>query len=82
MKKNVLITGGAGFIGINSADYFLTKNYGVIIFDNLSRKGSAENLKWLKKKWGKQFTFVNGDVAQDRLHDGVGSPNHRREGER
>ena len=66
MKKHVLITGGAGFIGINTADYFLARNYGVTIFDNLSRKGSAENLKWLKKKWGKQFLFVRGDVVTDK----------------
>lgn len=66
MKKHVLITGGAGFIGINTADYFLARSYGVTIFDNLSRKGSAENLKWLKKKWGKQFLFVRGDVVTDK----------------
>ena len=49
MSKRILITGGAGFIGINTAEYFLSKKYKVILFDNLSRKGSEENLKWLKK---------------------------------
>ena len=66
MQKHVLITGGAGFIGINSADYFLGKKYRVTLFDNLSRKGSDENLKWLKKKWGKGFAFIRGDVVGDR----------------
>ena len=66
MQKRILITGGAGFIGTNSANYFLTKNYSVTIFDNLSRKGSDENLKWLKKTWGKRFSFVRGDVVTNR----------------
>ena len=66
MKKRILITGGAGFIGINTANYLLTKKYQVILFDNLSRKGSEENLKWFKKTWGKQFAFIQGDVVTDR----------------
>lgn len=66
MSKKILITGGAGFIGINSADYFLSKNYEVALFDNVSRKGSVENVKWLKKKWGKKFIFIRGDVVTDR----------------
>ena len=35
MKKIVLITGAAGFIGSHLCDYFLTKNYKVIGIDNL-----------------------------------------------
>lgn len=66
MPKNILITGGAGFIGINSADYFLKKRYNVTILDNLSRRGSLENLKWLSQKWGSKFAFVKADVTQDR----------------
>ena len=66
MSKRILITGGAGFIGINTANYLLSKKYQVTLFDNLSRKGSGENLKWLKKTWGKGFAFVRGDVVTDR----------------
>ncbi len=66
MQKHILITGGAGFIGTNTADYLLSKKYQVTLFDNLSRKGSEENLKWLRKKWGKGFTFIRGDVVTDR----------------
>ncbi len=37
MKKKMLITGGAGFIGCNAAKYFMDRpEYDVIIFDNLS----------------------------------------------
>jgi CDP-paratose 2-epimerase len=44
----VLITGGAGFIGVNAAEHFRAKGADVVIFDNLSRRGSEENLAWLK----------------------------------
>lgn len=40
----LLITGGAGFIGSNMAEYFLKQNWEVIAFDNLSRKGVEKNI--------------------------------------
>jgi CDP-paratose 2-epimerase len=45
---NVLITGCAGFIGCHATKRFLESGATVIGIDNLSRKGSDENLKWLK----------------------------------
>lgn len=66
MSKNVLIIGGAGFIGINSASHFLKKGYSVVIFDNLSREGSRKNIAWLKKEFNnKNLKFVKGDVRWD-----------------
>ncbi|MBI3486287.1 GDP-mannose 4,6-dehydratase [Candidatus Daviesbacteria bacterium] len=47
--NKVLITGGAGFIGSNLALSLLKQNWQVVIFDNLSRKGSKQNLEWVKK---------------------------------
>ena len=44
----VLITGGAGFIGCNIARFYIEKGDEVIVVDNLSRKGAKENLEWLK----------------------------------
>ncbi|MDP3771776.1 MAG: GDP-mannose 4,6-dehydratase [bacterium] len=63
MAKHILITGGAGFIGTNSADYFLGKGYEVTIVDDLSRKGSGENALWLKKKWGGRCKIVEHDIT-------------------
>lgn len=63
--KTWLITGGAGFIGTNSADYFLRKGDGVIVLDNLSRKGTEKNLAWLKEKHGNRLEFVKADVVRD-----------------
>lgn len=66
MKKSILIIGGAGFIGINSASYYLSKGYKVIIFDNFSRKGSKSNIAWFKKEYGsKSLEVVVGDVRYD-----------------
>ena len=56
----VLITGGAGFIGINSAKRLLDKGHEVVIFDDLSRKGAEKNLEWLKRQ--AKFEFVKGDI--------------------
>ncbi|MEK6575740.1 MAG: SDR family NAD(P)-dependent oxidoreductase, partial [Chloroflexota bacterium] len=56
----VLITGGAGFIGCNWAARLMRGGHEVTVFDNLSRKGTAANLEWLKVQ-GK-LNFVRGDV--------------------
>ncbi len=63
MKDNYLITGGAGFIGTNLADYYLSNNKRVTIFDNLSRAGSEENVRWLEEKHGDNLHVVWGDVC-------------------
>ena len=60
----IFITGGAGFIGCNSADYFLQQGHEVIIFDNLSRKGGPANLEWLRSRHGERLCFVEGDVRE------------------
>ena len=48
----VLITGGAGFIGANTADRLLSQGREVVLLDNLSRRGSAANLEWLRRRHG------------------------------
>jgi len=64
--KRVLIIGGAGFIGINSASYFLRKSYKVTIFDNFSREGSRKNVLWIKEKFGtKDLIVAEGDIRYD-----------------
>lgn len=61
--KKALITGGAGFIGVNLAERLLSCGYWVCIFDNLSRRGSFQNLAFLKKhKFAKNLKFVKGDI--------------------
>ena len=47
-QKSILITGGSGFIGSNSAAYFMAQGWNVHILDNFSRKGTRLNYEWLK----------------------------------
>ncbi|WP_368163727.1 GDP-mannose 4,6-dehydratase [Aeromonas sp. R6-2] len=56
----LLITGGCGFLGSNLASNAIKLGMDVIIFDNLSRFGSTENLKWLQSIG--DFSFVHGDI--------------------
>ncbi|MFN3966840.1 MAG: SDR family NAD(P)-dependent oxidoreductase, partial [Endomicrobiia bacterium] len=51
----ILITGGAGFIGVNTAKKYFEKNAEIIIIDNLSRKGTDINLNWIKKQGKVKF---------------------------
>ncbi len=60
--RPVLITGGAGFIGCNLADRLVHTGHAVVIFDNLSRRGSEHNLHWLRERHGEAFTFIQGDI--------------------
>lgn len=57
-----LITGGAGFIGSNLAKYLLDRNEEVIVFDNLSRKGTELNIRHLKKSYKNNLEFVQSDI--------------------
>ncbi|GAP14413.1 dTDP-D-glucose 4,6-dehydratase [Longilinea arvoryzae] len=66
MSRNVLITGGAGFIGSNYAARCIARGDKVTIFDNLSRSGAATNLEWLKTIYGSDsFRMVLGDVRKE-----------------
>jgi CDP-paratose 2-epimerase len=44
-----LITGGAGFIATNVADRLLREGWRVRLFDNLSRPGVEQNVRWLRR---------------------------------
>ncbi len=56
---NILITGGAGFIGSHLIDRFILKKYNIIVIDNLLT-GTKKNLDPFLKN--KNFTFLNLDV--------------------
>ena len=56
----LLITGGCGFLGSNLASDALARGDELVVFDNLYRNGSRENLTWLQTQG--QFTFEHGDI--------------------
>ena len=62
MKKTVLITGAAGFIGSHLCDCFLSKNYKVIGIDNLIT-GNLKNLSHLNSNMDFQFKKI--DITHD-----------------
>ena len=65
--RTVVITGGAGFIGVNAAEAFVRDGWHVIVFDNLSRKGTDLNLRYLQQKFPVACEFVPGDVRYDHF---------------
>lgn len=71
--KSILITGGAGFIGVNSALYFATKGWQVTVVDNLSRRGTQDNLNWLQAKCPVQFvrTDIRDTTAMENIVEKV-----------
>lgn len=62
MSRSVLITGGAGFIGVNAADRFLRAGDRVTIFDNFHRAGTRDNARWLMEQHGNRVHIVEGDI--------------------
>ncbi|KKN87073.1 hypothetical protein LCGC14_0263430 [marine sediment metagenome] len=63
---NVLVTGGAGFIGSNIVEHCIRQGHDVVVFDNLSRPGGGaqRNIGRLLAKYGdsRHFKFALGDV--------------------
>ncbi len=58
-KEKVLITGGAGFIGSNLCEYFLSKGYAVVCLDNFAT-GHRHNLAAFQAH--EDFTLIEGDI--------------------
>lgn len=58
-KTRILITGGAGFIGSNLCEYFLSKNYKVVCLDNFAT-GHLHNLKDFINN--EDFSLIEGDI--------------------
>jgi UDP-glucose 4-epimerase len=60
MKQNVLITGGAGYIGSRLVDSLVAHNWRVVVVDNLAT-GKRENIN-------PQATFYNVDISSTRIY--------------
>ena len=60
-KANILITGGAGFIGSYIVKLFLKKNFSVINIDKLTYASNRKNLKDIEKL--KNYKFIKADIA-------------------
>ena len=62
--SEILITGGAGFIGSHLAELLLSRDHQVTIVDDLST-GTPDNLKHLEEH--ESLTFISGDIGDGHL---------------
>ena len=60
--KNILITGGAGFIGSRLCERLYEKDYNITVLDNLSPQIHESNESNLYRKIKGKCTFIKGDV--------------------
>ena len=61
MKKNILVTGGSGFIGSAIVSYLVKSGYKVIVYDNNSR-GKTARLAKVRK----YIKFIKGDIRDKK----------------
>jgi dTDP-glucose 4,6-dehydratase len=73
---NLLVTGGAGFIGSNFVRYMLNKypEYKIVNYDLLTYAGNLENLKDIQEN--PRYVFVKGDIRNYQLVDYIVKSHH------
>lgn len=76
--KNVMVTGGAGFIGSNYVRFALERHpdWRVIVFDKLTYAGNPDNLRDIAERFKDRFVFIRGDIAdREAVFDAVRTHN-------
>lgn len=64
--KNILLTGGLGYIGSHAASFLMRKGYSVVLLDNLSNSNLTV-LASLSDLAGRSVPFVHGDIHDTEL---------------
>lgn len=71
---NILITGGAGYVGSHTALELLNRGHRVLVYDNLCN-ASRQSLHRVEELTGKGIDFIQGDVLDSDALDRVFSEN-------
>ena len=58
---NILVTGGAGYIGSHTCLELLEAGHDVVVLDNLSNS-TEESRKRVQELTGKRLEFIQGDI--------------------
>ncbi len=63
--KNIVVTGGAGFIGSNFVRYMLERypDYHVVVYDKLTYAGNLDNLRDVSERFAERYDFVRADIC-------------------
>ncbi len=71
--RNIMVTGGAGFIGSNFVRYMLEKypGYHIVVYDKLTYAGNLDNLRDVAERFGERYAFERGDIADAARVDEV-----------
>jgi UDP-glucose 4-epimerase len=67
---NILVTGGAGYIGSHTCVELLNKGYGVVVIDNFANS-CGESVKRVESITGKKVALYEGDVRDKKLLDKI-----------
>ena len=69
--QNILVTGGAGFIGSNFVRYMLAAHpdYRIVVYDKLTYAGRLENLQDIQAQHPQRLQFVRGDICDGAAVD-------------
>ena len=76
MKKNILVTGGAGFIGSHVIRLLVNKypHYNIVNLDILSYAGNLENLKDIEHL--PNYSFIKGDITDEAFINNLFAENN------
>jgi dTDP-glucose 4,6-dehydratase len=72
--KNILVTGGCGFIGTNFIDYMLSDtdfDGRIINIDKLTYAGNPENLAAIREKFAERYIFVKADICDSHALEDI-----------
>ena len=70
MSKNIIVTGGLGFIGSNLIEFLIKKGYNVLNIDKVTYSSNFYNVKNFKAS--KKYKFIKCDIGNKKIKDPKG----------